>query len=62
MRRKQEDYDSKQWVERFVYDAETPFVTLGVQGPDLDDARRVATDGNSDITLEHNDLGFGPSS
>lgn len=62
MRRKQEDYDSKQWVERLVYDAETPFVTLGVQGPDLDDARRVATDGNEDITLEHTDLGFGPSS
>ena len=62
MRRKQEDYDSKQWVERLVYDAETPFVTLGVQGPDLNDARRVATDGNEDITLEHADLGFGPSS
>ena len=62
MRRKQEDYDSKQWVERFVYDAETPFVTLGVQGPDLDDARRVATDGNEDINLEYADLGFGPSS
>lgn len=62
MRRKQEDYDSKQWVERLVYDAETPFVTLGVQGPDLDDARRVATDGNEDITLEHTDLGFGPTS
>ena len=62
MRRKQEDYDSKQWMERFVYDAKTPFVTLGVQGPDLDDARRVATDGNEDIRLEHTDLGFGPSS
>lgn len=62
MRRKQEDYDSKQWVERFVYDAKTPFVTLGVQGPDLDDARRVATDGNEDIRLEHTDLGYGPTS
>ena len=62
MRHKQEAYDSKQWVERFVYDAETPFVTLGVQGPDLDDARRVAVRGNEDITLEYADLGFGPSS
>ena len=62
MRRKQEDYDSKQWVERFVYDAETPFVTLGVQGPDLAEARRVAVRGDEDITLELNDLGFGPSS
>lgn len=62
MRHKQEAYDSKQWVERFVYDAETPFVTLGVQGPDLDEARRVATRGNEDISLEYADLGFGPSS
>ena len=62
MRHKQEAYDSKQWVERLVYEGETPFVTLGVQGPDLDDARRVATRGNEDITLEFNDLGFGPSS
>lgn len=62
MRHKQEAYDSKQWVERFVYDAETPFVTLGVQGPDLDEARYVAVRGNEDITLEYADLGFGPSS
>lgn len=62
MRHKQEAYDSKQWVERLVYDAETPFVTLGVQGPDLNEARYVATRGNEDIALEHNDLGFGPSS
>ena len=62
MRHKQEAYDSKQWVERLVYEGETPFVTLGVQGPDLNEARHVATGGNEDITLEFNDLGFGPSS
>ena len=62
MRRKQEDYDSKQWVERLVYDAETPFVTLGVQGPNLDEARHVATGGQEGVTLELNDLGYGPSS
>ena len=28
MRHKQEAYDSKQWVERLVYEGETPFVTL----------------------------------
>ena len=61
MRRKQENYDSKQWVERLVYEAETPFVTHGVQGPDLDEARRVATGGREDITLELINLGYGPT-
>lgn len=59
MRHKQEAYDGRQWLERFVYDAETPFVSLRPQGPDLDKATLVAKMGRPELTSY--DLGFGPS-